>query len=149
MSGKSIQGSCISCGSNFPIPIDELEDYMQCPKCGEDANITAVCPHCEQNIGTNGRTIGCSCPCPSCEGEFIWNIVKATDGTSMVVSMTGRIEMYDIASAVSIMQKELEQNQDVSNRKDTSSNFKGCLGAFIFMINIGTGIFLLVAKYIV
>jgi len=108
MSKKSIQGSCISCKSNFPIPIDELEDYMQCPKCGEDAGITAVCPHCGQNIGTNGRTIGCSYPCPSCKCEVIWNTVKATDGTSMVVSMTGRVEIQDIASALSIMQKQVE-----------------------------------------
>jgi phage terminase large subunit GpA-like protein len=149
MPEKNIQGSCNSCGSRFPIPIDELEDYMECPKCGEAANITAVCPHCGQNIGTNGRTIGCSCPCPSCEREFIWNTVKAVDGTSMIVSMTRRVEMHDIASAISIMQQQLEKNQHDSDRKNTSSNSKGCLGSFIFIINIGTGILFLVTKYIV
>jgi len=149
MPEKNIQGSCISCGLRFPIPIDDLEDDMQCPKCGEDAGITVVCPHCGQNAGTNGRTIGCSFPCLSCGCEFIWNTVKATDGTSMVVSMTGRVEMHDIASAISIMQQQQEQNQHGSERKDVSSNSKGCLGTFIFMISTGTGIFFLVTKYIV
>ena len=112
---QELQGSCDSCKSHFPISINKIEDYMECPNCGEEATIMAICPHCGHYIMTNGGTISCSIPCPDCEREFIWNTFKATDGTPMVVSMTGRLELHDIASAIPMMQQKINKNQHGSD----------------------------------
>lgn len=117
MPEKTIQGNCISCGAHFPIDI--LEDDIQCPICGDEhASITAVCPHCGQEIEINGRCISTSNLCPICKKDFIWNTVKATDGSLMIVSVTGRIEMHDIASLVSVMQQELNEKEHRSLRNE-------------------------------
>lgn len=148
MTEKEIQGSCISCKSQFAIPVSELQDDMTCPVCGSDANISVICPHCGQEIYTNGRTLSCSIPCPKCNKDFIWNTVKSTDGTPMVVSMTGRLEMHDMASLLGIMQENLEKakspsrsSPNVSNShsivKNREAGAKGCLGSIIVMISLG------------
>ena len=147
MDQREIQGSCISCKSRFAIPVSELKDYMTCPECGSDADITVICPHCHEEILTNGLGLGIIAPC-FCGKDFIWNTVKSTDGTPMVVSMTGRLEIHDMASILNIMQENLEKNEvpeniDVivkgkhhltaNNRKIGS---KGCLFSIISIISL-------------
>lgn len=121
MKEKEIQGSCISCDSQFAIPVSELKDYMACPVCGNEADITVICPHCDKGILTNGRALSCSVPCPECNKDFIWNTVKSTDGTPMVVSMTGRFELHDMASMLSIMRENLEKTEKASRPKQNIS----------------------------
>lgn len=155
MNEKEIQGSCISCKSQFAIPVSELQNYMICPVCGSDANITVICPHCRQGIFTNGRTLSCSIPCPECNKEFIWNTVKSTDGTPMVVSMTGRLELHDMASLLSIMQEDLEKTQNASrpnsNIGDSRSiatkkgpESKGCLSSIVAIVSLGASLMILI-----
>ncbi len=147
MSDRKIQGKCISCRSRFPIDIEEFEDYMLCPNCNEDANITAICPHCGQNIDTNGRTIGTQEACLTCDKDFIWNTVLATDGKPLIISTTGRVELHDLAAMLSVMQQQI--GEEKSNKKDDSpNNSKGCLGSILFVVFAGAGLTYYLSKLI-
>ncbi len=139
MSDRQIQGKCISCSASFPIAVEELEDYMLCPNCNEDSNITVICPHCGQNIDTNGRTIGTQNECLTCDKDFIWNIVLTTDGKPLAINTTGRLELHDMAALLSVGQQQL--GAENSNKKhDNSNNSKGCLGSIFFVISVAAGI---------
>ena len=146
MAQKNIQGKCISCNSSFPVEI--LQDDIVCPVCGEYANITAICPNCGENIDTNGRALGCCYPCPACNEEFIWNTVESTDGSPMVVSMTGRVEMHDIAAALAITQNQLSDKNEIFGKENASLNTKsaGCLT--IITTIVGMGLLLLSFVYL-
>lgn len=146
-SSQEIQGECTSCNLKFAIPVMELKDYNPCPNCGNDANITVFCPHCGEGITTGGSTISCLVPCPVCNKDFIWNTVKSTDGTPMVVSMTGRLELHDLASIINIMQENLEKTESPdqpkinnsnshSNTKNKAAEPKGCLCSLVAMISL-------------
>jgi len=146
MSQNAIQGSCTSCNSRFAIPFSELKDDMSCPVCGNYADVTVICPHCGQEIFTNGRTLGCCIPCPDCNNDFVWNTVISTDGTPMVVSMTGRLEMHDMGSLLNIMQQQLgkSKNEPRSNMnisdpqsaaKHRTAEPKGCLGSIAVIMS--------------
>lgn len=71
----------------------ELHDDTTCPNCGESAEIIAICPHCGDEITTRGSAIGLCFPCFECKKDFIWNIVKSTDGTPMDISAFGTVQM--------------------------------------------------------
>jgi len=63
--------------------------------------------------------------------------------------MTGRAEMHDIASTISIMQEQIDEHQQGSKQNKASSNSKGCLGSFVLVIGIGVGIVLLAIKLLI
>ena len=142
MSEKSFQGKCSECNSEFPV--DSIEEDIRCPKCGFPfANITVSCPHCGQEFDTDGSLISSIDPCPTCGEKFVWNTVKATDGSWMVVSRTGRLELHDMASLVSIMQQKMGEKETRAVSNDVTSNSKGCLGSFILVLSFGTSLILL------
>lgn len=111
LSEKPIRGHCIMCKSNFPLSTSDLGDQIVCPVCSEDASITTICTHCNQHIDTNGRTLGSLIPCPTCHREFICNTLETTNGGSLVVCTTGRVEMHDIASTLSLMKQQIREHR--------------------------------------
>ena len=131
-----IAANCFKCETVFSVSLDEVfKDNMVCPKCknAEFNSITVICPHCQEVIHTNESAIGRQVSCGNCGKKYIANTVKQMDGTPLIVSSTGRVEMHDIASALSMMKNELEEPK----KNDPAA--KGCLGSLIFIVCIGFG----------
>lgn len=133
--------ACNYCKANFSIAIEDIEDSIECPKCGEDSNVTARCQHCNKEFQTNGLGIGEYTECPFCGDDIVINTFKTVGGGWQVVSMTGRVEMHDLASALSVLQHEMQEEERASRRK-VIPPAQGCFGMLLMGIGFSAGLWI-------
>ena len=111
MEERRMEGTCVSCNARFQIAAGQLDDYTECPHCGESANVTTICPHCRRGVTMNGRTIERAFPCPNCGDEISGDTLKTEDGSSMVVKIIDQPGMDEIAAAMLAMQKQRDEEE--------------------------------------